>query len=163
MKKYDVALLLGGNMGYQPETFQKAIELIKNFAQVLKVSSYWASAPWGVVEQPDFINQCVYMQTQLQPNELLHELQKIEADLGREDKGLNLPRTLDIDIIWIDKLIWFSTYLYVPHKSLAYRRFALAPFAEILPDALHPYLRKTAAQLLEECIDRLPVTKLESN
>ncbi len=163
MKKYDVALLFGGNLGVQTDTFWLATKQISEFAEVIKASSYWKSHPWGVEEeQPDFINQCLHIRTELEPNELLARLQQIETELGREDKGKNLPRSIDIDIIWIDKLIWFSPQLQVPHRSLALRRFALEPFAEILPNARHLYLQKTALEMLNECEDRLLVSKIQT-
>ena len=126
---------LGANLGKKVKTIRLAIERIKNLSKVelLRVSSFYETAAWGVTNQPNFINAAIKISTTLSPLELLDELQKIELELGRIRTERWAARTIDIDILLIDGAGIDSPRLTVPHKFLYERDFAMVPLAEISP------------------------------
>lgn len=126
---------LGANLGDRVKNLRVAIERIKNLSNVklLRVSSFYETAAWGVTNQPDFINAAVKIQTSLAPLELLAELQKIETEIETVRHEHWAARLIDIDILLIDGLEINSERLIVPHKFLYERDFAMIPLAEISP------------------------------
>lgn len=126
---------LGSNLGDRELTLRRAIELIKKIPAVklLRVSSFYETAPWGVKDQPNFINAAIKISAELEPLDLLDELQRIELELGRVRRQRWGARTIDIDILLIDGREIFSERLTVPHKFLFERDFALVPLKEIFP------------------------------
>ena len=126
---------LGANLGERAKNLRAAIEHIKKIhgVEVLRVSSFYETAAWGVTNQPNFINAAVKISADMKPLQLLDELQKIEIDLGRVRKEHWGARTIDIDILLIDDLKIDSERLTVPHKFLYERDFVLVPLSEILP------------------------------
>ena len=126
---------LGANLGEREKNLRLAIEQIKKIrgVEVLRVSSFYETAAWGVTNQPNFINAAVKISADIEPLQLLDELQKIEINLGRVRKEHWGARTIDIDILLIDDLKINSERLTVPHKFLYERDFVLVPLSEILP------------------------------
>ena len=126
---------LGANLGEREKNIRAAIEQIKKIrgVEVLRVSSFYETAAWGVTNQPDFINAAVKISADIEPLRLLDELQKIEIELGRVRKEHWGARTIDIDILLIDGVKINSERLTVPHKFLYERDFVLVPLVEILP------------------------------
>ena len=126
---------LGANLGERKKNLYAAIEQIKKIRDVklLRVSSFYETAAWGVTNQPNFINAAIKISAELEPLKLLDELQKIEINLGRVRKEHWGARTIDIDILLIDGLKINCERLTVPHKFLYERDFALIPLSEILP------------------------------
>ncbi len=126
---------LGANLGERSKNIRAAIESIKKIrgVEILRVSSFYETAAWGVTNQPNFINAAIKISSELEPLQLLDELQKIEIDLGRVRKEHWGARTIDIDILMIDDLKINSERLTVPHKFLYERDFVLVPLSEILP------------------------------
>ena len=126
---------LGANLGDRVKNIRAAIERIKKIPAVnlLRVSSFYETAAWGVVNQPDFVNAAIKIRTTLEPLELLDELQRIELELGRVRTEHWGARTIDVDILLIDGLKINSERLTVPHKFLYERNFAMIPLAEISP------------------------------
>ena len=122
-------------MGDRVKTLRAAIERIKKIpaVELLRVSSFYETAAWGVTNQPDFINAAIKIRTELEPLALLDELQKIELELGRVRKEHWGARTIDVDILLIDGLKINSERLTVPHKFLYERDFVKIPLAEISP------------------------------
>ena len=154
-------LLTGGNEGDRILHMQQAranIELI--CGRVLQISSLYETAPWGKTDQPDFLNQVLLVETKLTPRSLLEAILSIEGNLGRRRTVKNAPRTIDIDILFYDELITKEPGLVIPHPRIADRRFVLEPMNEMSPDFLHPLLKKTIHQLLQECTDELAVKKM---
>jgi 2-amino-4-hydroxy-6-hydroxymethyldihydropteridine diphosphokinase len=154
-------LLTGGNEGDRYLHMQQArtnIELI--CGQVLQVSSLYETAPWGKTDQGDFLNQVLRVQTKLGPRALLEAILSIEEKGGRKRTVKNAPRTIDIDILFYNRLVLEEPGLSIPHPQIAARRFVLEPLDEMTPDFIHPVLGKTIHQLLLECRDPLGVKKI---
>ncbi|CAN5147779.1 2-amino-4-hydroxy-6-hydroxymethyldihydropteridinediphosphokinase [soil metagenome] len=163
MMRY-VYLLCGSNMGNRQEYLAKAISLIHDrIGDVEKVSAIYESDAWGEEVQDDFLNQAVMVKSSLQAEALLVELKKIEAILGRTESFRWGPRIIDVDILLIDTLVYFTDHLQVPHVSLAERRFALMPLAEIAADLVHPVSGHTIQELLDRCEDQGSVRLKTSN
>ena len=125
---------LGGNLGERELTLRRAIERVKNLPNVklLRVSSFYETQPWGVTNQPNFINAAIKISSELEPLALLDELQRIEADFGRVRLERWAARTLDLDILLAEREISCER-LTVPHPLLFERDFALVPLKEICP------------------------------
>ncbi|MBQ9487185.1 MAG: 2-amino-4-hydroxy-6-hydroxymethyldihydropteridine diphosphokinase [Selenomonadaceae bacterium] len=126
---------LGANLGDRVKTLRTAIERIKKISgvELLRVSSFYETAAWGVTNQPDFINAAVKIKTTLEPIELLNAVQKIELELGRVRREHWAARTIDIDILLIDDLKINLPRLIVPHPYISARDFVKIPLAEISP------------------------------
>ncbi len=129
---------LGGNLGERQRTLRRAIERVKTIPAVklLRVSSFYESEPWGVVNQPNYLNAAIKISTELEPLALLDELQRIESELGRVRREHWGARTIDLDILLIEGRAFSSERLTVPHKFLFERDFALIPLKEIFPQLL---------------------------
>ena len=149
-------LLLGSNEGNRLNHLKKATEKL-NCATITieKKSKLYETAAWGMTEQPDFLNCVLEIRTTLQPEDLLIFIQQIELDLGRQRRIKWGQRTLDIDLLFYDKIIMQTPSLALPHPYLHLRRFTLLPMVEIASQWVHPVLKKTMATLLMECPDTL--------
>lgn len=98
-------------------------------------SSLYASAPWGEVEQPDFVNAVVALETRLRPHEMMDALLELERTMGRKRDGRRWgPRRIDLDLLVYDRVRKNSPELTLPHPRLHERAFVLVPLAEIAPD-----------------------------
>jgi 2-amino-4-hydroxy-6-hydroxymethyldihydropteridine diphosphokinase len=150
----------GGNVGDVRAAFRRAEEKLEALGSIRARSSLYETEPVGVTDQPRFLNMAVSFETALPPAELLKALKKIEAELGRTLGARNGPREIDIDILLYDDAIIGTDALTVPHPRMHERAFALAPLAEIAPDALHPMLRKTTRELLVGLPDTRGVEKI---
>lgn len=149
-----VYLLLGSNLGDRLLILQSAIELIeKQIGVIRKISKVYQTAPWGVLDQPAFLNQVVELEVDLSPEDILRLVLSIENELGRVRYERWGARVIDIDILFYDDLVIDSARLTVPHPRLHERRFTLIPLAEIAPHFSHPLLHKNIEQLLSECVD----------
>ena len=154
IEENDVYLLLGSNLGDRLQVMQTARELIqKEIGEIHAVSSVYETAPWGVLDQPAFLNQVVKIQTELKAEEVLWIILEIEHELGRVRYERWGARVIDIDILYFRNLILDSARLTIPHPRLHERRFTLIPLAEIAPDYVHPILNRSSLQLLASCPD----------
>ena len=126
---------LGANLGDAVATVQQALRDVAGLpkTQFYKASSLYRSAPYEA-QGPDFINAVALVQTQLSPLALLHALQALELQSGRERPFKNAPRTLDLDIIFYGDLLLNTPELTLPHPRWHERAFVLQPLAEVLPE-----------------------------
>ena len=154
-------LLIGGNLGNRKENLLTAISLInEQCGSLTKSSSIYETEAWGKTDQPSFLNQALEIATSLNARQLLRRILKIEKTMGRIRKEKLGPRLIDIDILLYGNEIHDLRFLKIPHPEMHNRRFALVPLAEINAALQHPVLKKTIAELLEECPDNLEVRKI---
>ena len=148
-------IALGSNIGDSEAYLKEAIDKLDHLStsRVEKVSSFLVTAPYGVTDQPDFLNGCLKLQTLLYPEELLQELNRIEQEAGRERIIHWGPRTLDLDILFYDNEIIDTVELHVPHIDMENRDFVLKPMVEIAPYLRHPVLNLTMEQLLKKLLE----------
>lgn len=140
-----VVIGLGANLGDRLATMREAVRRISQVAPVLARSNVWETTPIGGPPQPDFLNAAVLVAWAGRPTELLDELLRIEAELGRVREVRDGPRTIDLDILWIEGRSVDEPRLVVPHPRLRVRAFALSPLLEVVRNASdpltgHPYL-----------------------
>jgi 2-amino-4-hydroxy-6-hydroxymethyldihydropteridine diphosphokinase len=131
---------LGGNIGDVRATLAQAVAVFCDGDEVrlLARSADYETPPWGVTDQPPFINLCLKVATQLSPRDLLKRALTVEASLGRDRAASRRwgPRPVDIDILAFDDVSLDEPDLHLPHPRLAERAFVLVPLAEIAPDWL---------------------------
>ena len=158
----EALLAFGGNVGEVRETFDRALTMLCDGTEVqLKArSSDYATPPWGVEDQPPFVNCCVAVDTQLTPEALLERVQAIEHALGRaraQERRWG-PRPIDIDILAYDDVVRDGADLTLPHPRLFERAFVLVPLAEIVPERViaGKRVRDALAQIDTTGISRLP-------
>lgn len=158
---HNAYVLLGTNLGDKLAYLKRATELIEQrCGSIERYSSIYETSAWGIETQPSFLNQAVLVRTELSPIQLLQALLGIETDMGRHRTTKWAPRTIDLDIAFYDALVLDSKSLVVPHPRIHERNFALAPLCEIAPDLLHPVLKRTISELLEDSSDAGEVTIL---
>jgi len=149
-------ILLGGNLGKVPETFELALIELQELGHIVKKSSVYCSKAWGMgADTPDFYNQAVLLQTDLTPVDLLYGLLEVEKKFGRKRKDVSNyeSRLLDLDIIFYENQVLDSEDLKIPHPRMHIRSFTLVPLAEIIPEFVHPILNETIEQLLNKQAD----------
>ncbi|MBI4698312.1 MAG: 2-amino-4-hydroxy-6-hydroxymethyldihydropteridine diphosphokinase [Nitrospirae bacterium] len=142
---------IGSNLGNREENCERAVALLgTNGIKVLKRSSLYETEPWGIEEQPEFMNMAVEAETGLEPERLLEVLTDIETTVGRKESKRWGPRIIDLDIIFYNDLILKSSDLEIPHPGIKDREFVLKPLSEIAPYKRHPIFKKSIKQLLED-------------
>ena len=141
---------IGANLGDRYASLTKSIEMLSGVVKIEKISAVYETEPEGFAGQPDFLNCAVEISTGLRPLDLLRELKKIEAVMGRKPTFRNGPRIIDLDLLLYDDEVVYLPELRVPHPRLHQRGFVLAPLNGIAPDYIHPVLHKTINQLYRE-------------
>ena len=128
-KKYLITLGIGGNIGDIKKTFDKLILCLKNDSRftLLMTSPLLQNPPFGFLEQNDFLNGIIMIESDLCPNELLKAMQRYETKFGRKRSFQDAPRTLDIDIIFFDNKKINTKNLIIPHKNWANRESVIIP------------------------------------
>ena len=142
----------GANLGEPVRQLRQAQEQLGKAPGIkfLGVSSFYRTQPVGPVEQPPFINAVFEIEPGIGPHDLLALLLEIEGRMGRVRKERWGPRVIDLDLLFYGDEIINEEGLEAPHPRLHGRRFVLAPLAEIAPGFVHPVIRKTVSELLDE-------------
>ncbi len=147
-----VLLALGSNLGDRAGNLRAAVDVINTLpgTRVARVSHAYETPPWGVADQPAFLNAAAAIGTTMQPLELLRALKDIECRLGRAPDGVKWgPRVIDIDIVLWGDVQMSGPQLTLPHREFRRRAFVLAPLAEIAAEAVDPATGLTVAELLK--------------
>jgi len=141
---------LGGNLGDTRGYLRQALDALAQLPQsrLLAVSRFYRTPPWGVREQPAFLNAAAELETDLAPHALLEALLEIERAAGRVREGERWgPRTLDLDLLHVDGVVMHDARLTLPHPRIAERAFVLLPLAELAPGLELPGQGRVAALL----------------
>ena len=149
----DAYLGIGCNMGDRQANIDRALQLLKENEEIeiCAVSAMMESEPEGGADQENYLNGAIHVRTDLSPLELLSRLKRVERRLGRQKGPANSPRPMDLDILFYgDVVIVEGKTLSIPHPRLEKRFFVLKPLLEIAPDFLHPRLKKTVKELLND-------------
>jgi 2-amino-4-hydroxy-6-hydroxymethyldihydropteridine diphosphokinase len=163
MKMKNVLISLGSNLGNREANLKIALHALElKLGPIEKKSSVYETKPWGKSDQPNFLNQVIQVNTDVQPEDCLTELLAIEIEMGRQRNEKWGARTIDLDLLYADGSIVSKATLSLPHPGIALRRFVLVPLVEIAPDFIHPILKKNHRQLLDECGDNLEVNRLQT-
>lgn len=148
---HDVYIAYGSNMGDSEGFIEDAVSEIADHPEIelVKDSQRIITKPYGVRDQDDFLNGVCYIRTLMDPEELIEYIDKLEKKAGRTHEIHWGPRTLDLDILMYDDLVYESDKLVIPHMDMENRSFVLLPMCEIAPNKRHPVLHKTMRQLLD--------------
>src|SRR5271154_2182187 len=139
----NIYLSFGSNLGDRAQNIAHAIEALQpENVRVAKQSSLYETEPVELRAQDWFLNCVAEVETNLEPQELIQVLLKIERSMGRERLVPKGPRVIDIDILLFGQAIVKEPQLEIPHPRMACRRFVLVPFVEIAPDVAHPVLQR---------------------
>ena len=131
-------IALGSNLGDSKSTLEAAIGSIRTIAEVTAVSSFYETKPVGGPKQPNYLNAVLIAKSELSPEKLLEELQKIENSAGRVRDVRWGARTLDLDLIAAGDIVQLDEFLTLPHPRAHERAFVLEPWLEIDPDGQLP-------------------------
>ena len=143
-------IALGSNMGDKLMYLENAVQAIKDDVncRLLKISDIIVTEPYGPVEQDDFLNGCMMLDTLYTPQELLRFLQRLEMEANRVREIHWGPRTLDLDILLYDDLVTEDDELIIPHPEMHKRAFVLGPLKQIAPNAIHPLLKQRIRDMI---------------
>ena len=157
MASESVFVLLGSNLGDRELLVNQACKMMgKRCGEIVAKSRLYESEPWGFQAEHWFLNQVVELKTSLSPDALMTELLAIEKELGRDRTTPHegyVSRPIDLDILYFGDKIIETQLVTAPHPRLHQRRFTLLPLCDVAPDFVHPILKKTNLQLLDECQD----------
>lgn len=150
---------LGSNIGDREVFLSLAREELKKIGKIIKQSSIYETEPLGDSKHY-FLNQIVEIETNLDPQSLLQAFKKIEKKIGRRQRGRWMEREIDLDLLFVSDLNFWSKDLKVPHSEIQHRKFVLQPLSEVAPNFVHPTLGLSIRRLLKCCPDRLRVRKV---
>ena len=140
---------LGSNLGDKEANLRRALELLQQRGvEVVKTSSFICTEPYGVTDQPQFLNGVCEVRTSLVPLALLHTLLEIEQEMGRVRLRHWGERNIDLDLLLYEDVVMDTPQLKLPHPDMQNRDFVLLPLAEIAPELVHPTLQKTISELV---------------
>ena len=160
--KHDLFLMLGSNLGERMGNIKLAEKMINDqIGEVRKCSDIYETEPWGCIDQPLFLNKLLLVETYFDAQKVLELALCIEKALGRNRLLSNKwkERSIDIDIIYFDEQIIQTPQLVVPHPRLHQRNFVLIPLADMVPEFVHPVLKKNTLKMISECKDLQKVNK----
>lgn len=146
---------IGSNLGDRAGNLLLAVRgLLEASFTVSKLSAIYETEPVDIEDSADFLNMVAEIRAEsITPSQMMARMLRIEYLLGRKDKSLKKPRTIDMDLLFYGDVTTDSPFLTLPHPRLHLRNFALVPMAEIAPTHRHPLLQKDIAALLKESTD----------
>lgn len=162
---YTAYIGIGSNLGDRVGQCESAItEILKTDQnKLLAKSSFFETKPLGYTSQDWFVNGVIKIETELEPLRLLRALKRIESRLGRQETFRWGPRTIDLDILFFDEKEIRTEELQIPHPRLQERQFVLIPLAEIDRDLIHPVLKKSIGELLDDMKEDQGVEKIQNS
>jgi 2-amino-4-hydroxy-6-hydroxymethyldihydropteridine diphosphokinase len=159
----NIYLHLGSNNEGSKLLIDKALGYIsEKIGNIKDQSNYYETEPWGLKEQPNFINLAVTVESSLSPSQLLKAIKDIESEMGRIKTEKWGPRVIDIDIIFYGDMIIKDQDLEIPHPHIQNRNFVLIPLMEIAGNVVHPVLKKEVEELYMESKDECEVWVYEN-
>ena len=148
LEKHTAYVALGSNLGDKEGNLRRALELLEERGvEVVKTSTFICTEPYGVTDQPQFLNGVCQVRTSLAPLALLHILLAIEQEMGRVRLRHWGERNIDLDLLLYEDVVMDTPELTLPHPDMQNRDFVLLPLAEIAPEIIHPTLQKTIHEL----------------
>lgn len=156
-----VHIALGSNLGDRAANLAHATDLMDEVIQISAASSIYETPPWGVIDQPRFLNQVIKGCTTLAPINLLYELKAIERLMGRRETVRYGPRIIDLDILLYGQRVIQYNRLQVPHPRMLERAFVLVPLAEVSPGLVIPGSGQAVETLLKQ-IDPSGVVRFQA-
>ena len=156
---------LGSNLGDRAGNLLASVRcLIEADFCVNRMSCIYETEPVDLESELDFLNMVAEVRVHdVRPTQMMARLLRIEYVLGRRDKSLKKPRTIDLDLLFFGKEVLETEFLTLPHPRLHLRKFVLIPLAEIAPHFVHPTLHKEIQELLDECEDLSYVSRWNPN
>jgi 2-amino-4-hydroxy-6-hydroxymethyldihydropteridine diphosphokinase len=148
MRKIYIAL--GSNVGDKKHNIQNAISRLTEKISEINVAPFYTSKAVGYTEQDNFMNTVIEGKTGLSPEELLFFVKTIEKEVGRVHRFRWGPREIDIDILFYADLLYQKENLQIPHPRLHERDFVLKPLSDLSSELLHPVLKKSISDILQE-------------
>lgn len=155
-----IYLALGTNLGDRAKNLAEARSRISRLVAITRESHLYETPPWGVTDQPAFLNQVLEAQTTLGPEDLLKAVKLIENEMGRLPSVRFGPRLIDIDILIYGCFEFDNNTLILPHPRMLERAFVLVPLAELAPDLVPPNATETIQVLLSH-LDQTGITRWE--
>ena len=148
-------IALGSNLGDKEKNLRRALMLLmQQGIDVEKVSSFISTEPYGVTDQPQFLNAVCRVRTSLAPLELLDVLLATELAMGRVRLRHWGERNIDLDLLLYENVVMDEPRLRLPHPDMQNRDFVLLPLAEIGPELVHPTLKKTIRELKDSLLSK---------
>lgn len=156
---------LGSNKGDRIEFLHHAISEIETDYgfSILDISSFYETKPYGVVDQPNYLNAVILIETNYTPIEIYQKVKAIEKIVGRTKSKHWGEREIDLDIILYDSIIYKDDLIEIPHKEYCKRDFVLVPLNEIAHDLIDPITKKSINEILENLDERFIIKKIENN
>lgn len=148
-------IALGSNLGDKEKNLRRALLLLtQQGVEVVRVSSFLSTEPYGVTDQPQFLNAVACVRTSLAPLALLDVLLATELAMGRVRLRHWGERNIDLDLLLYEDVVLDTPRLRLPHPDMQNRDFVLLPLAEIAPELKHPTLQKTIWELKKDLMSR---------
>lgn len=156
---------IGSNLGDRAGNLLLAVRgLMEASFKVTKLSGVYETEPVGIESDSNFLNMVAEMRAEgITPSQMLARMLRIEYLLGRKDKSLKKPRTIDLDLLFYGREKVSSEFLIVPHPRIHLRNFVLVPLTEIAPNFVHPILHRDIKTLLDHSPDKSAVKRWDPN
>lgn len=158
-------LSLGSNLGDRAKALNDAFRYLTESGALVdaRLSTFYETEPVGYADQPMFLNAAAGGWTETPLLSLIDFLKSVEYYMGRKKRGRWREREIDLDLLFYGDSTYESDAVTAPHPRMHRRRFVLEPAAEIFPDAPHPILKKTVAELLAECSDEGKTSQIKDS